>query len=104
MNAIFRIDRFDVPAAALEEFVGRVRHTQKVLGGFPGCKTNLVLTGPRGDRTHILTIVEWEDQAAFDQAKTRMQQQYRAEGFDPAAFTHGHGIKADLGVYNVVPA
>lgn len=97
---IYRIDRFNVPAHALQAFMERVRHTQRTLDELPGCRQNLVLTQPDlAGEFNVMTVVEWSDESHLAAAKTVMQKRYAEERFDPAAFMQGLGIKADLGVY-----
>lgn len=97
---VFRLDHFAVPAAAMPAFVERLRYTQQALDGMPGCKQNLVLTriGTNGEYD-IATLVEWENADAVAAAKAAMQQRYAEEGFDPAAFMRGLGIRADMASY-----
>lgn len=97
---VFRLDHFAVPAAAMPAFVERLRYTQQALDGMPGCKQNLVLTRIGiGGEYDIATLVEWESADAVAAAKAAMQQRYAEEGFDPAAFMHGLGIRADMASY-----
>ena len=97
---VFRLDHFAVPTAAMPAFVERLRYTQQALDGMPGCKQNLVLTriGASGEYD-IATLVEWESADAVAAAKAAMQQRYAEEGFDPAAFMRGLGIRADMANY-----
>lgn len=99
-QAIYRIDRFNVPAHALQAFMERVRHTQRTLDALPGCRQNLVLTQPDlAGEFNVMTVVEWSDESQFAAAKALIQQRYAEERFDPAAFMQGLGVKADLGLY-----
>lgn len=102
-DAVFRIDAFAVPAAALSPFLERVRLTQAALDALPGCKQNLVLTrsGGNGD-FNLVTIVEWSDAESMANAKAHMQARYAEEGFDPANFMQSLGIRPDFGLYQAV--
>ncbi len=102
-DAIFRIDGFAVPTAALPAFLERVRLTQAALDGLPGCKQNLVLTRSGGaGEFNLVTIVEWSDAASMANAKAHMQARYAEEGFDPASFMQELGVKPDFGLYQSV--
>jgi len=97
---VYRIDRFNVPAQAMPAFMERVRYTQQALDGLPGCRQNLVLTQPDlAGEFNVMTIVEWSDEQSLSAAKAMMQQRYAQERFDPAAFMHGLGVRADMGLY-----
>jgi len=95
--ATFRIDRFDVPRAALDPFMARLRITQRLLDAREGCRQNLVLLDPeQGDAVAVVTIVEWASDDAMAAAKAAMREHYAREGFDPAAFMHDLGIRPDM--------
>jgi heme-degrading monooxygenase HmoA len=97
----FRVDRFAVPRHALAPFLERVRRSQRLLDEQPGCLQNLVLSRDDGAQAEIdvVTIVEWADDAAMRAAKASVQARYAAEGFDPAAFMRGLGVRADMVSY-----
>ena len=102
-HSSFRVDRFDVPPAALEPFMERLRTTQRLLGELEGCLQNLVLQGPdRGDSIAVVTIVEWASEHVMAAAKTAMQAHYAREGFEPAAFMRELRVRADMVVYRSV--
>jgi heme-degrading monooxygenase HmoA len=97
---VFRVDKFIVPAGALPAFMGRVHHTQHTLDTLPGCRQNLVLTQTGGTGEYnVVTLVEWASAEAMAAAHGLMQRKYAEEGFDPATFMQGLGVRADLGLY-----
>ena len=97
---VYRIDKFDVPAESLNEFMDRVRRIQHHLGTLAGCSQNLVLAQTSGPgRFNVLTFVEWANSRAMTNARTLVQEHYQHEGFDPEAFMAALGVQADLGVY-----
>lgn len=99
-SALFRIDRFVVPAEALPDFMERLRFTQQTLDTVPGCRQNLVLKQEDGPgQFNIITLVEWSDAEAVEAAKAVMQARYAEEGFDPAAFIRKLKVQADMGIY-----
>lgn len=97
----FRVDRFVVPRPALARFLERVRVSQRLLDEQPGCLQNLVLSRDDGAQPEVdvVTIVEWADDAAMHAAKASVQARYSAEGFDPAEFMRGLGVRADMASY-----
>jgi heme-degrading monooxygenase HmoA len=102
-TATFRVDRFDVPRAALDPFMARLRTTQRLLDAREGCRQNLVLQGAAdGGSVAVVTIVEWASEEAMAAARTAMQSQYAREGFDPAAFMRELGIRPDMATYRPI--
>lgn len=98
--ARFRIDKFAVPAHAVDEFVAQMKHLQSTLQAQPGCANAAVFTQLSGPgRFNVMTWVEWEDQASVDAAAAVMQKRFASDGFDPKAFLQRLGVEADLGVY-----
>jgi heme-degrading monooxygenase HmoA len=101
-TAVFRIDRFVVPADAVPAFLERLHHIQRTLGTLPGCQQNLVLAqkGGKGEST-MVTVVEWASAQSMAAAKAAVEKRYASEGFEPSAFMQKLGVRADLGVYTL---
>lgn len=100
---LYRVDKFTVPNAAVAAFAERLRTIQQRLASQAGVRQNLVLTQPAGpDATQMVTIVEWESEAAMAAAKAFTQRYYAEQGFNPAAFMQAHGIRPDFGVYQAL--
>lgn len=99
-TSVFRVDKFVVPAGALATFVEQMQHIQRLLRTQPGCVRATVLkqTGGSGE-FNVLTLVEWESDAAVAAAQEAVQQKFAQEGFDPKAFAQGLGARSDLGFY-----
>lgn len=102
---VFKIDRFSVPEAAVEDFSRRLRQIQQVLSEQPGCRQNLVLEGlgnAQDGRRDVATVVEWESEDAFAAARAAVRKRYAAEGFDPAAFMRRLNVAASMGEFRAV--
>ena len=66
-GSVFRVDKFVVPAAAREEIIGKVKATHELLRRQDGFVQDFLLeqfSGP--GEFNLVTIVEWESQAAVD--------------------------------------
>ena len=101
---VFRIDRFDVPDAALEEFLAALAPTHELLRGLPGCGQSLLLEGARENgSTRLLTLVEWADDHAIAGAQEAVRRMHEGTAFAPAQAVARSGMTADLGVYRVRP-
>jgi heme-degrading monooxygenase HmoA len=99
-TSIFRIDKFEVPDGARDEFLGRVRLIQSRLDAFEGCRQNLVLEQVGGPgRFNIVTIVEWATAEAMESARAAIAERYAAEGFAPDEFMARLGVIPDLANY-----
>jgi quinol monooxygenase YgiN len=100
--ARFRIDKFAVPADALDEFVAQMKRLQHTLRALPGCENACVLTQVAGPgRFNVLTWVEWKDPASVAHATAVMQKKFADENFDPKAFTERLQVDGDLALYAV---
>ncbi|MDB5536794.1 MAG: antibiotic biosynthesis monooxygenase protein [Devosia sp.] len=102
-GSIYRIDKFSVPDAARQQFLNQLNETKDFLDGQAGCRQNLVLEVQSGsDRFNFVTIVEWDNVEAFQNAKAAMQEERRASGFNPQEFIARLGIEADMANYGPV--
>ncbi|RUX28763.1 antibiotic biosynthesis monooxygenase, partial [Mesorhizobium sp. M4A.F.Ca.ET.050.02.1.1] len=66
-GSVFRVDKFVVPVEAREEIIGKVRMTHELLRRQEGFVQDFLLeqfSGP--GEFNLVTIVEWESQAAVD--------------------------------------
>lgn len=97
---VYRVDKFRVPAAARSEFLERVRATHTSLRNLPGFIEDFVLeqTGGPGGFNYV-TVVIWRDAEALNQARTAMEEERRATGFDPKDLFSRLNIEADLANY-----
>ena len=96
----YRIDKFTVPAAAHDAFIARVRFIDGFLHGQPGCLQHGLYEWRLDDGDYgVVTMVQWESEAAMAAAKARAAEEYRRQDFNPAAFLAQWGIKADMGSY-----
>ncbi|MCO1653666.1 hypothetical protein [Pseudonocardia humida] len=103
-DELFRIDRFDVPDPAFDEFLTSLQPTHDLLRELPGCGQNVLLEGPRENgSTRLLTLVTWTDDAAIAAAQRAVRRLHEATGFSPARTVARLGVTADLGLYRVRP-
>lgn len=100
---VYRVDRFVVPARAREEFLARVRRTQRLLESLAGYEDGAVLEQRDGDgRFNVVTIAVWRDRHALVDARQVVRVRYQQEGFDPGALMRRLGIQADMADYEPV--
>ncbi|CAI2933059.1 antibiotic biosynthesis monooxygenase family protein [Aminobacter niigataensis] len=97
---IYRVDRFTVPDGARAEFLDKVRQTHELLRVQPGFLQDMVLEQPSMPGEHnVITIVEWESEAAIASAKAKVQSMHAQANFNPQELIARLGIKADIASY-----
>ncbi len=102
---IYRVDKFVVPASAREEFLRRVIETHQVLRRQPGFVRDSILEQISGPgRFNIVTVAEWQSQAAIDAARAAVSKAQAESGFDPRETIARLGIEADIANYASVGA
>lgn len=102
---VFRVDRFNVPAGARDEFLKNVTATHKILSTQRGFVRDVVLeqsAGPSG--FNLVTMAEWESQDAIEQAREVVAEFHRQLGFEPREMFARLGIHAELGNYRPLEA
>ncbi len=99
-DALYRIDKFAVPEAALLEFLALVNRTHEVLRRQSGFVRDLVLQQVSGPgQFNAVTFVEWADQASYDEAAEAVHRFHGTIGFDAKSAMARLGITADIGIY-----
>jgi quinol monooxygenase YgiN len=99
-NQRFRIDAFEVPAAARGEFEAAMERNMAFIKTQPGFLGHVVFTKVSGPTTfNVATIAVWEDQAAIDKASVQVRAYWQRIGLDMPAMIARWGVKASLGYY-----
>lgn len=101
-QSVFRIDRFECPKESLAAFEDRLALIHGYFDTLPGCLYNKVAVMIDGDRIEVVTVVEWENEAALRQARSAVANFYGKTGFDPGAFMAERGITGRLGLFHPV--
>lgn len=97
---VYRVDRFAVPDQARAEFLGKVQQTHELLRVQPGFLQDMLLEQPSVEGEHnVITIVEWESEAAIAPAKAKVQAMHAEANFNPQELIARLGIKADIANY-----
>jgi len=103
-GSVFRVDKFVVPAEARHEILGKVRMTHELLRRQDGFVQDFLLeqfSGP--GELNIVTIVEWESQAAVDKVVPIVKAAHERIAFNPQETIARLGVKADIANYQRVP-
>ena len=102
-SIVFRVDKFVVPHGARDEFLQRVRATHEILRKQPGFIQDQLLEQVAGPgRYNIVTIAQWQSQAAIDAAKAVVMEAHKAKGFNAQETMQRLGIEGDIGNYQPI--
>jgi predicted ester cyclase len=95
------IDKFFVPAAAIDEFRERMQINRDFIKKLPGFIEDAAYEYKDNDGNLIcITVALWQNKDALNDAKEAVQAEYEKQGFDaPAMFKRLH-ITVDRGVYD----
>ncbi|MFJ9452386.1 antibiotic biosynthesis monooxygenase [Herbaspirillum sp. NPDC101397] len=98
--AVYRVDKFVVPAASLEAFMTRLRYVHAILVDLPGSAQRHILSQIGGDgEFNVVTFLEWADIDAMTAAVAHVQKRFAEDDFDPKKMVADLGIRADQGFY-----
>ncbi|WP_192256771.1 antibiotic biosynthesis monooxygenase [Mesorhizobium caraganae] len=103
-EAVFRVDKFVVPAEAREEILSKVRMTHELLRQQQGFVQDFLLeqfSGP--GEFNLVTIVEWESQAAVDRVVPIVKAAHERIAFNPQETIARLGVRADIANYQRIP-
>jgi heme-degrading monooxygenase HmoA len=104
-HRIYRVDKFVVPNQAREEFLTQVKNTHQLLKAQPGFIQDFLLEQPAdSEEFNVITIVEWQDTRAIENARAAVMAMHKSTGFNPQEMFVRLGIKADLGNYKPINA
>lgn len=99
-NPVYRVDKIEVPAGSVEEFLSRVKETHVVLRNQPGFVRDWILKKVAGPSNfNFVTIVEWASKDAMENAGKAVATFRRAQDFDTNQFMKQVGIIFDMGSY-----
>lgn len=99
-DRIYRLDRFTVPKQAREDFLSKVKETHELLRNQPGFVQDFLLEQTENDEEiTLVTLVEWQDKKAVENAGKAVKTMHKSSGFNPKRFTKQLGIEADLGIF-----
>ncbi|RWP46773.1 antibiotic biosynthesis monooxygenase [Mesorhizobium sp.] len=99
-SSVFRVDKFVVPANAREEILAKVRMTHELLRQQQGFVQDFLLeqfSGP--GEFNLVTIVEWQSQAAVDKVVPIVKAAHERIAFNPKETIARLGVKVDIANY-----
>ncbi|RTM05306.1 MAG: antibiotic biosynthesis monooxygenase [Hyphomicrobiales bacterium] len=102
-GSVFRVDKFAVPAEARDEILRKVRMTHELLRQQEGFVQDFLLeqfSGP--GEFNIVTMVEWESQAAVEKVVPIVKAAHERVAFSAQETIARLGVKADIANYQRV--
>ena len=96
----FFIDKFIVPAAAVNEFTNRMNINRNFIKKLPGfIKDEAYQRTDEHGNLVCITIAAWENEDALKKAREVVQAEYKKQGFDMPAMLSRLNIVMDRGLY-----
>jgi steroid delta-isomerase-like uncharacterized protein len=94
------IDKFFIPAAAIDEFHHRMKANRDLLRTLPGFIKDAAYEHlDESGNLICITIAEWASTDAMGHAKETVQAEYKKEGFDMQGFLKRLNISMERGLY-----
>ena len=98
------IDQFVVPEAAVEEFLGQVHFSANLVKTRPGFVEGYVFKRASGDgRVNVITTAVWASQAAMEDARKSISEEFAKIGFNPPEIMRRLGVQIERGIYQRAP-
>lgn len=95
------IDKFFVPAAAINEFRERTQINRDFIKKLPGFIEDAAYEYTDNDGNLVfVTVALWQNKEALNNAKEAVQAEYKKQGFDAHAMLKRLNITVDRGIYN----
>lgn len=99
-RAIDFIDRFFVPAIAVQTFEERMKINREFISALPGFNDDEVYRQfDESGNLICITIAKWESAEALNKAKEAVQAEYKKQNFNPSKMFEELGIRLDRGIY-----
>lgn len=95
------IDRFVVPGKSSAEFFERMNINRQMLRGFPGfVEDQAYIRHDDQGNLVCMTVAVWETDEAIANAREKVQEEYKKEGFNLVAMLDRLGITmSERGIY-----
>lgn len=97
-------DKFIVPEESKAQFFAEVKKSSAFLRTLPGFVEGFVYENSDGGNRHnIVTTAVWEDEAAFQNAKTKAAEEFQRIGFNPQEIMKNLKIEIERAIYRRSP-
>jgi steroid delta-isomerase-like uncharacterized protein len=92
------VDKFSIPAPAVEEFMARVDINRKMIRTMSGFVEDAAYERKEDNGNIVfITVAIWKDMQSLQSAKAAVQARYQEEGFNPAAMMERLNITMERG-------
>lgn len=93
-SRVHLVDNFEIPEGKLGAFTDRLNYSRNLIRTIPGFVRDEIISGEvEGGGLTVLSVTTWQSREHFENARSRVQEEYTKIGFDPAEFTARHGIR-----------
>lgn len=101
---IVLIDMFTVPEKSKAEFMEQTNIARSFVGNLPGFVEGYVYE-PVGEDSqfNLITVVVWENETAFQNAKLIVAEEYQKQGFNPPEIMQKYNVKMTRATYTRTP-
>ncbi|MBW6422947.1 antibiotic biosynthesis monooxygenase [Rhizobium sp. XQZ8] len=97
---VVRVNRFQVPAEARDEFLELIEATHEVIRMQPGFIDDMILEQQSGSGLFsLLTVLQFEGEHVLQSVITAVARFDQASGIDRQALTRRLGVEASVGFY-----
>jgi hypothetical protein len=98
------IDQFVVPETAVEGFLKHTHFLASLVKTRSGFVEGHIFRRASGDgRVNVVTTAVWASQAAMDDAKKSISEEFAKIGFNPPEIMKRLGVQIERGVYHRAP-
>lgn len=104
-NHIYKVDKYNVPYEARDEFEARTAGIRQVLQHQNGFIQDFYLEQVAGPGSfNIVTIAEWESAKDIEKAKSAVSTYLKELNLNPGKMMKRLNIQADVGIYEELKA
>ena len=98
------VDQFVVPEAVVDEFLRHAHFSANLVKTRSGFVDGYVFKRASGDgRVNVITTAVWASQAAMDDAKKSIAEEFAKIGFNPPEIMKRLGVQIERGIYHRAP-
>jgi heme-degrading monooxygenase HmoA len=98
------IDTFTMPDESKREFLEAVAQSTTTLRRIPGYVEGYIYEKTGGEtHNNIVTTTVWQDEQAFENARTQARVEFKKIGFDPANVMSKLQVQMQRGIYKRSP-
>ncbi|WP_133574035.1 hypothetical protein [Pedobacter metabolipauper] len=100
-DKVYFIDEFQIPVNSMKAFTQRMEYNRTFIKGIDGfIKDQVFERRDEEGNFIIITIASWKSKDHLEDAKSKVQAEYKRINFDPSEFCRQLNIKMKRGLYH----